>query len=200
MKTTEETRGRNVSVSRRELLLLPLALCSTKLLASTDSETESDAIAPLPPIPGDEAESTTPLPIPHSGSCPLNSGGPSLLGTRWRLYSIYGNRCPTELEISMKVQETAMAGLGGCNDYNASFKQVGNRGFKVVNIQQTRRACEVLRPAPGAPTINVGNWEGNYLRVLRRAGSVEQVGATLQFYDFNGKPSIIFARRFGVDS
>lgn len=190
-----ETGTASVFLSRRELLVLPFALWGSKLFAETDA----DAIAPLPPIPGEEdADTTTPLPIPHSGACPLNSGGPSLLGSRWRLYSIYGNRCPTELEISMKVEEKAMAGLGGCNKYNASFQQVGNRGFKVVNIQQTRRACEVLRPKPGAPTINVGNWEGNYLRVLRRAGSVEQVGATLQFYDFNGKPSIVFAKRYGV--
>ncbi len=195
MKTSEEARANNVSLSRRGLLLLPLALWGTRLMAETDVDTE---LAPLPPVPGDDPDTITPLPVPHSGPCPLNSGGPSLLGSRWRLYSIYGNRCPSALEISMKVGETAMAGLGGCNTYNASFKQVGNRGFKVVNIQQTRRGCEVLRPAPGAPTINVGNWEGNYLRVLRRAGSVEQVGATLQLYDFNGKPSIIFAKLFGT--
>ncbi|MGB0845250.1 MAG: META domain-containing protein [Thiolinea sp.] len=178
MKTTEVNVDK-MPVSRRQLLLLPLALWGTNLLADTDTDTE--AVTPLP-----------------SGACPLNSGGPSLLGSRWRLYSIYGNRCPSELEISMEVGDTAMAGIGGCNNYTASFQQVGNRGFKVVNIQQTRRACEVLRPAPGAPTINVGNWEGNYLRVLRRAGSVAQLGATLQCYDFNGKPSIVFAKRYGT--
>jgi len=182
MKNAEKYAER-ASVSRRELLLLPFALWGANALANTNTEEESGI---------------TPVPIPHSGACPLNSGGPSLLGSRWRLYSIYGNRCPAELEISMNVEETAMAGDGGCNKYNASFKQVGNRGFKVVNIQQTRRACAVLRPKPGAPTINVGNWEGNYLRVLRRAGSVEQIGATLQCYDFNGKASIIFAKRFGT--
>lgn len=173
MKITE-VPATNTLTSRRQLLLLPFALIGTKLFADTVS---------------------TPIP---TAACPLNSGGPSLLGTRWRLYSIYGNRVPRELEISMKVDETAMAGLGGCNNYTASFQQVGNRGFKVTNIQQTRRACEVLRPAPGAPTINVGNWEGNYLRVLRRAGSVQQLGATLQCFDFNGKASIIFAKKYGV--
>ena len=162
---------------RRRLLMLPFALLGGRLMAAETSPT---------------------TPLPASGACPLNSGGPSLLGSRWRLYSIYGHRCPSELEISMEVDETAMAGLGGCNNYTASFQQVGNRGFKVVNIQQTRRACEVIRPAPGAPTINVGNWEGNYLRILRRAGSVAQLGATLQCYDFNGKPSIIFAKKYGT--
>ncbi|MEZ5447650.1 MAG: META domain-containing protein [Thiolinea sp.] len=170
-----EVSALSPSVSRRQLLLLPLALWGSRLFA----------------------QDTTPVPVP-SNACPLNSGGPSLLGSRWRLYSIYGNRVPTELEITMKVEQTAMTGLGGCNDYTASFKQVGNRGFKVTNIQQTRQPCEVLRPAPGAPTINVGNWEGNYLRVLRRAGSVQQLGTTLQFFDFNGAPSIIFAKRYGT--
>ena len=174
MKPSEVPASNKALASRRQLLLLPFALMGSKLSADTVS---------------------TPVP---TAACPLNSGGPSLLGTRWRLYSIYGNRVPRELEISMTVDKTAMAGLGGCNNYSASFQQVGNRGFKITNIQQTRKGCEVLRPAPGAPTINVGNWEGNYLRVLRRAGSVEQVGATLQCYDFNGKSSIIFAKKYGI--
>jgi len=198
MKTTE-THVNKVSVLRRQLMLLPVALYGGSLLAADDNETtDNDIYGGLPDVEGAPEEST-PAPItPHSGACPLNSGGPSLLGSRWRLFSIYGHRCPSELEISMKFDERAMAGLGGCNNYTASFKQVGNRGFKVINIQQTRRPCEVLRPAPGAPTINVGNWEGNYLRVLRRAGSVEQVKNTLQCYDFNGKPSIVFAKLYGV--
>lgn len=168
------------TLTRRHLMLLPLALVGSRLSAET---------TPTTPVPS--------IPAP-SAACPLNSGGPSLLGSRWRLYSVYGNRVPKALEISMEVEDAAMAGHGGCNDYKASFVQVGNRGFKVIDIGQSRRACEVLRPNPGAPTINVGNWEGNYLRVLRRAGSVQQLGATLQFFDFNGKPSIIFAKRFGT--
>lgn len=171
-------------VSRRQFLLFPLAVLGSRVFAE-----EAPATTP-------ETPATTPL--PSSGACPLNSGGPSLLGTRWRLFSIYGNRAPSELEITMKVEETAMVGMGGCNNYNANFAQVGNRGFKVHKITQTRRACERIRPSAGAPTINVGTWEGSYLRVLGRAGSVEQVGATLQFYDFNGKPSVIFAKQYGT--
>nr|CAA6820806.1 MAG: Unknown protein [uncultured Thiotrichaceae bacterium] len=163
-------------VSRRQFMLLPLAVVASSVLAQ-------------------EAPVTTPAP---AVGCPLNSGGPSLLGTRWRLFSIYSNRVPSELAITMEVEEHAMVGMGGCNTYNAGFSQVGNRGFKINKINQTRKGCAVIRPAPGAPTINVGNWEGNYLRVLGRAGSVEQVGATLQFYDFNGKPSVIFAKRYGT--
>ncbi len=159
---------------RRQLLALPLALWAGNLLA---------------------AGATTPLP---AGACPLNSGGPSLLGTRWRLFSIYGNEVPRVLKISMEVEQTAMAGLGGCNTYSAKFEQVGNRGFKVTSIQQTRKPCEVLRPEPGRPTIDVGSWEGQYLKVLRRAGSVQQVGATLHFFDFNGAPSVIFAKQYGT--
>ncbi len=166
------------SVSRRHFLLLPLALWGSKLCA------EDSVPSPTIPVP--------------SAVCPLNSGGPSLLGTRWRLFSIYGNNVPPDLKITMEVKEATMVGMGGCNNYTAYFEQVGNRGFKVTKINQTHKPCEVIRPAPGAPTINVGSWEGNYLRVLGRAGSVQQLGATLQFFDFNGKPSVIFAKQYGT--
>lgn len=170
-------KNESPQMSRRQFMLFPVALWGSHVFAQ-------------------EAPTTTPA--PSTAACPLNSGGPSLLGTRWRLFSIYGNRVPSELKISMKVEERAMTGLGGCNTYSAAFDQVGNRGFKVTKMHQSRKACEIIRPAPGAPTINVGNWEGSYLRVLGRAGSVEQVGATLQFYDFNGKPSVIFAKQYGT--
>lgn len=176
MKSVSVNNLRSVA-SRRQFLLLPIAVWGSRVFAQ-------------------EVPATTPVPPPEG--CPLNSGGPSLLGTRWRLFSIYGNRAPSELKITMKVEESAMVGMGGCNSYSANFSRVGNRGFKVNKMNQTRKACEIIRPSPGAPTINVGNWEGSYLRVLGRAGSVEQVGATLQFYDFNGKPSVIFAKQYGT--
>lgn len=182
MKSVSTNSPRS-TVSRRQFLLLPIAVLGSRAFAQ-----ETPATTP-------EAPATTPE---ATGRCPLNSGGPSLLGTRWRLFSIYGNRTPSELKITMEVEETAMVGMGGCNNYSANFAQVGNRGFKVNKINQTRRACERIRPSAGAPTINVGTWEGSYLRVLGRAGSVEQVGATLQFYDFNGKPSVIFAKQYGT--
>ncbi len=171
MHKDTDTHTNELFAQRRKLLLLPLALCL------------GDALAQSIPVP--------------STACPLNSGGPSLLGTRWRLYSIYGNRVPDSLAITMKVGMTAMEGVGGCNTYVARFIQVGNRGFKVTNISRTRTPCTAIRPAPGSPTVNVGSWEGSYLRVLRRAGSVQQLGTTLQFYDFNGAASIIFIRSYG---
>ena len=143
------------------------------------------------------ADTTEQAAIP-TGMCPLNSGGPSLLGTKWRLQSVYGHEVPAELKITMAVGEHSMDGFAGCNTYAAHFVQVGNRGFKVSKIDQTREACDVIFPEPGAPSINVGNWEGNYLRILRRAGSVQQQNDnTLHFYDFNGKPSVIFVKAFG---
>ncbi len=174
------TNSLRSGVSRRRFLLLPIVLLGSRVFAQ---ETVPEA-----------------TPVPEATDrCPLNSGGPSLLGTRWRLFSIYGNRTPSELKITMKVEEKAMVGMGGCNHYSASFIQVGNRGFKVKKINQTHRACERIRPGVSGPTIDVGAWEGSYLRVLGRAGSVEQIGATLQFYDFNGKPSVVFAKRYGAD-
>jgi len=173
------------SPTRRRLLLLPLAVWGGSVLANTP------VTGAVTPIPGSAAP---------TGACPLNSGGPSLLGSKWKLMSVYGNTAPKELRVTMEVGQTAMSGRGGCNNYAASFQQVGNRGFKVVNIQQTSNPCEVLRPGDGLPTIDTGAWEGMYLRVLRRAGSVEQKGVTLQFYDFNGKASIVFAKIYGSRS
>jgi len=161
-------------MSRRHFLLTPLLLYAGSLMA---------------------AENTTPVPVLPSDACPLNSGGPSLLGTRWRLFSMYDNKIPDDLAITMEVGENDMSGIGGCNNYQAIFERIGNRGFKVLKIDQSRKPCEVLRPGPGEPTINVGTWEGSYLRILRRAGSVNQQGLALQFYDFNGKPSIVFVKQ-----
>lgn len=132
-----------------------------------------------------------------SGACPLNSGGESLLDTEWRLLSIYGNRVPTELEISMKVGENTLSGFGGCNAYTSMFKQVGYTGFMITGSAKNRQACSVMPTIPGGPTINVGDWEGSFIRTLQRAGSVQQVGNTLQFYNRNGELSIIFAKKYG---
>lgn len=121
----------------------------------------------------------------------------SLLGTRWRLLSVYGNQVPQELEITMLVGENDLNGFGGCNQYDANFQRVGHTGFKINKIAKGQDGCPVLRPAPGMPTINVGDWEGSYIRTLQRAGSVEQVGNTLHFYNRSGEPSVIFAKKYG---
>lgn len=144
-----------------------------------------------------QAETNGGAPALPPGACPLNSGGPSLLDTEWRLLSIYGNRLPQELEINMKVGEDSLSGIGGCNEYQANFKRVGLTGFMMTNVNKGREGCRVIPTVPGGPTINVGNWEGSYIRTLQRAGSVEQIGNTLHFYNRSGEPSIIFAKKFG---
>ncbi|SEA07521.1 hypothetical protein SAMN05660964_00841 [Thiothrix caldifontis] len=164
---------------RRVLLLLPLVLGSVCVHADTTTPPDT---------------SVTPLP---AGACPLNSGGPSLLNTEWRLLSVYGNTVPNELNISMKVGEVALSGSAGCNDYNANFKQVGHTGFMITSIDKGRDGCPIVRPEAGKQTINVGDWEGAYLRTLQRAGSVETIGNTLHFYNRSGEPSVIFGKKFG---
>lgn len=99
----------------RAVFLLALAFASPALLAEPD------------------AAGMTPLP---AGACPLNSGGPSLLGSEWRLLSVYGNPVPAELEISLKVEENALSGFSGCNDYTTSFKRVGHTGFMMTNVEK----------------------------------------------------------------
>ena len=146
---TNTTTPRSFMQVRRTLLLLPLALLGSRVVAETGS-------------------ATTPLP---AGACPLNSGGPSLLGSKWRLLSIYGTKVPGELEINMQVGENDLQGFAGCNDYIAKFKRVGHTGFMMESVEKEGdKGCPILRPAVGAPTINVGDWQGSYIRTLQRAG------------------------------
>ena len=155
------------------LLLLTLATASTGLLA--------DTAKPLP-----------------AGTCPLNSGGPSLLGSEWRLSSIYGTPVPPELEINLKVEENALSGSSGCNDYSTAFKRVGHTGFMMTGVEKGKDVCRVLPTTPGGPTVNVGNWEGSYIRTLQRAGSVQQEGNILHFYNRSGESSVIFTKKYGA--
>ncbi len=162
---------------RRGLLLLPLAL----MMGSVGAAPEP--VATVPALP--------------DGSCPLNSGGPSLLGSHWRLFSVYGNEVPPELDIKMEVGDNALKGFAGCNDYTAVFQRVGHTGFKMTKIERGEKGCPVLSTGAGLPTVNVGSWEGSYLRTLGRAGSVQQEGSLLQFFNMNGQPSVVFAKRYG---
>ncbi len=174
MKTSTTSPSSSMRV-RRALLLLPLVLFSATLFAADATE------QPLPP-----------------GACPLNSGGPSLLGSKWRLMSIYGNKIPENLEITMEVGENDLKGFAGCNTYDAKFKRVGHTGFMMESVdKEGTEGCPILRPAVGAPTINVGDWQGSYIRTLQRAGSVQQQGNSLQFYNRSGEPSVIFVKKYG---
>jgi len=124
-------------------------------------------------------------------SCPLNSGGPSLLGTKWRVSKTYQNVVPEGLDMTMNVSLDTMAGDTGCNKYAAKFKQVGYTGFTITHMSRTRHPCKLLRPEVGGKTIHVGNQEGAYLRIMRRMGSVQQLdNGVLVFYDRNGKKGL----------
>ena len=124
-------------------------------------------------------------------SCPLNSGGPSLLGTKWRVSKTYNNVVPEGLDMTMNVSLDTMAGDTGCNKYAAKFKQIGHTGFSIVHMSRTRHPCKLLRPEAGGQTIHVGNQEGAYFRIMRRMGSVQQLDSgELVFYDRNGKKGL----------
>ncbi len=126
-----------------------------------------------------------------AASCPLNSGGPSLLGTKWRVSKTYNNVVPKGLDMTMNVSLNTMAGSTGCNKYAAKFKQVGYTGFSIVHMSRTRHPCKLLRPEAGGKSIHVGNQEGAYLRIMRRMGSVQQLDdGVLVFYDRNGKKGL----------
>lgn len=160
--------------SRRSFLLLPLALMVSRIAIAAPE---------APALP--------------AGVCPLNSGGPSLLGSKWRLDSIYGHQIPEQLAITMEVGENAIAGFAGCNKYIARFKRVGHTGFMMTGVEKGNSGCTVLSTGPGLPTINVGDWEGNYVRTLQRAGSVQQENDGLHFFNRSGEPSVIFTRYEG---
>jgi len=136
----------------------------------------------------DEPESITDR---ATHSCPLNSGGPSLIGTKWRVSKTYKNVVPEGLDMTMNVSLNTMAGDTGCNKYAAKFKQVGATGFSITHMSRTRNPCKLLRPEAGGKTIHVGNQEGAYLRIMRRMGSVQQLeDGVLVFYDRNGKKGL----------
>ncbi|WP_022952328.1 META domain-containing protein [Leucothrix mucor] len=128
-------------------------------------------------------------------SCPLNSGGPSLLGTKWRVSSTYGNPVPAVVDMSMTVNLDTMTGDTGCNKYAAKFKQVGYTGFTITQMDRTRTPCPLVSQGEGKPTVHLGNLEGAYLRIMRRMGSVQQMDdGKLVFYDRNGKEGLVMTK------
>lgn len=169
----------NISLHRRRLLLLPLAVIASNLFHTMVSAAEPDSITTRKVDEG----------------CPLNSGGPSLLDTQWRVESIYGNKIPQALDMTMKVNKNSLTGNSGCNNYVANFQQVGNTGFRVTRIDKEGKGCSVIRPVVGGPTINVGDLEGGFLRTLRRMGSVHQLNRKLVFYNRSGNIGIVMARK-----
>ena len=124
-------------------------------------------------------------------SCPLNSGGPSLLGTNWRVSSTYGNAIDEAVDMKMTVNLDTMAGDTGCNKYAAKFKQVGFTGFTITHLNRTRKPCMRVDTGEGKPTVDLSKIEGAYLRIIRRMGSVQQLDdGMLVFYDRNGKKGL----------
>lgn len=166
------------AVSRRNFLLLPLAAMVSQAISTS-------ALA---------LDSITPPSRKVDPGCPLNSGGPTLLNSHWRVSSIYGNRIPYAIKIIMQVNSSSLTGHSGCNKYTANFKRVGYTGFKVVALQRGKQGCKTVRPVEGGPTINVGDIEGGYLRTLRRMGSVQQFKNKLVFYNRNGERAIILTK------
>ncbi|MCK5813278.1 MAG: META domain-containing protein [Cocleimonas sp.] len=194
----------NTAMNYRRSYLLSVAFLSTAFFISSamaaggstaiegleGSNDKTTSSSPSKVAPAIQSITATP-----TAECPLNSGGPSLLGTTWRLDSIYRNRVPAALKIDMRVTTYALAGNAGCNQYTANFKQVGYTGFNVKKIIKGKKACKVLIPYKTAKSINVGSWEGSYLRTLKRMGSVRQVTDTrLHFFNRNGEIGMKFRK------
>ena len=167
------------ALARRQLLFFPLAAIGSHFFSSSVYAEEPDIIKPGPVEEG----------------CPLNSGGPSLLNSEWRVESIYGNEIPKAIDIIMKVNKTSLTGSSGCNQYTASFKQVGYTGFQITKIDKGHEPCRVVRPVEGGPTINIGDLEGGYLRTIKRMGSVQHFDDKLVFYNRSGNQGIIMQKR-----
>jgi len=192
----------NISLKCRNPSLLSAAVLSTTLFmgtaiaasGSTSLEGISDDADKTAAQKSDSGavQSITATPTVE---CPLNSGGPSLLGTTWRLSSIYGTKVPDALKIDMRVSTTSLTGFSGCNKYSANFKQVGYTGFTVKKINKTHKVCKVFIPYAGAPAINIGTWEGSYIRTIKRMGSVRQMTDTrLHFFNRNGQVGMKFRK------
>jgi len=171
------------SQTRRKLLLLPLAAMGSQLFASAVLAADE---APDDIKPGAKE------------GCPLNSGGPSLLDSKWAVKSVYANDIPQGVDIVMTINQESLSGSTSCNKYSATFKQVGYTGFRITKIEKGTEGCMHIRPVKGGPTINVGDIEGGYLRTLGRMGSVQRFDKegvdTLVFYNRNGEQGIIMLR------
>lgn len=169
--------------TRRHLLLLPLAAIGSQLFTTAV-------------FAADEPEKIKPGPTEEG--CPLNSGGPSLLNSKWNVKSVYANELPQGVNMVMTINKESLTGSTGCNDYTAAFKQVGYTGFRITKIQKSTNGCKHIRPVEGGPRINVGDLEGGYLRTLGRMGSVQHFTKesvdTLVFYNRNGEQGIIMTR------
>ncbi len=200
---TIQLPSNNNPIINTSFYLLPIAVLSTSLFMvsamaagsstdissiqsiSTNATAKPSAVAP-------KIQSITPTP---TTACPLNSGGPSLLGTTWLVETLYGNRVAHPLKMDMRVSTHALSGKAGCNKYSATFNRVGYTGFKVRNIVQTKKKCKVLIPYKTAKSIDVGRIEGSYLRILRRMGSVRQMpSGKLFFFDRNGKVGLVLRK------
>jgi heat shock protein HslJ len=185
----------NISLKCKNPYLLSVAVLSTTLFMGT--AVAASGSTSLEGISGDtdktvaqkaDSGAVQSITATPSAECPLNSGGPSLLGTTWRLSSIYGTKVPEALKIDMRVSTTSLTGFSGCNKYSANFNQVGYTGFTVKKINKTNKVCKVFIPYPGAPAINIGTWEGSYIRTIKRMGSVRQVTESrLHFFNRNGQ-------------
>lgn len=180
------------TLGRRMVVCLPFLFLSSQVIADQAAEPSASTAPPLT----EENINPTASASTALGACPLNSGGPSLLNTKWRLVSIYGNRIPSPMNITVDIGNNQLSGNAGCNNYSTSFRRVGYTGFRVLQTNKTRKACEVIRPAIGAPTVNVGDWEGNYLRTLQRMGSVRQDNNVLRFFNRNGEIGLVWQRDF----
>ncbi len=191
----------------RPFYLLPIVALTTSLFMGTtiaaDNSSNVTSIQSIStnttktPSATPDIQTITPTP---TADCPLNSGGPSLLGTTWLLETLYGTRIPAPLKMDMRVSTHALSGKAGCNKYSASFNRVGYTGFKVRQIVQTKKKCKVLIPYKTAKAIDVGRIEGSYLRILRRMGSVRQMpNGKLHFFDRNGKVGITL-RKIGDEN
>lgn len=164
-------------------LLLSSALCVIATTGYTAEKAKVEAEATPTPTVG-----TSPS---ASAACPLNSGGPSLVNSRWFLSSIYGQDVPTGLKIGFNVGVKEISGNTGCNDYTAKFSPVGLTGFRVTKVGKTKKVCRFTKFIVGGPSVSTGDWEGSYIRTLMRMGSVQHKGKELHFYNRNGQTGMI---------
>lgn len=187
--------------------LLPIATLSCSLFMGTamaaggsNNVTSIQSISTNTTVTPSAAPTIQTITPKATTQCPLNSGGPSLLGTTWVVETLYGHRVPQPLKMDMRVSTHALSGKAGCNKYSATFNRVGYTGFKVRQIVQTKNKCKVLIPYKTAKSIDVGRIEGSYLRILRRMGSVRQMeNGKLNFFDRNGKVGLIL-RKIGDEN
>jgi len=101
----------------------------------------------------------------------------------WHLDYLVTDSIALDTDITLEFGDGQIAGSGGCNDYVAGFRTVGDNGLAIESIGASRKLCDEL----------ISQQERDFFDALSVVNTFEQVDAsTLVFQDATGTPVLTF--------